>query len=465
MSLRSLIDNPKELLELINECLKPKEIEKKKFGEVFTPISFINDMLGDLEVYYKEKYNKNIFEDETLKWGDTTAGMGNFPIAIYYKLMDGLNKKIPNEKDRKKHILENMLFMAEYNKKNCFIVKQIFNMNNDFNLNLYEGDSLQLDIQKEFGIAKFDIGIGNPPYNDEFKGLNGYAPALYNKFTEYYIEKCNMLCFVMPSRWFSGGRGLDGFRKMMLSRIDIVYIKHFNDARKIFGNTVDIKGGVNYFLKDVGYKGQCSYNNIMLNLNDCDILIEPKYLPLIKKISQFPKLNKSYRSKGYYEIPLTDKRLHDCFIIDDDIKCYVSQMKGSIKYIKKDSIKDNKFGKWQIITPSASYGAFSGFGNLIIGSPNEVYSETYISFAVDTEKEAQSLLSYMKCRLPNILLSIRKISQNISSDTCKWIPLPPLNKEWSDEEVYKNFKLSDDDIKLINDTNIVGYKNIVKRRC
>ena len=464
MSLQSLIDSPKELLELINECLKPKEIEKKKFGEVFTPMSFINnDMLGDLEAYYKEKYNKNIFEDETLKWGDTTTGMGNFPIAIYYKLMDGLKKKIPNEKDRKKHILEKMLFMAEYNKKNCFIVKQIFNMNNEFKLNLYEGDSLQLDIQKEFGITKFDIVIGNPPYNEEFKGDNGYAPALYNKFTEYYIEKCNLLCFVMPSRWFSGGRGLDCFRKMMLSRKDIVYIKHFDDASKIFGNSVDIKGGVNYFLKDVLYKGQCSYNNVMLNLNDCDILIESKYLPLITKINVYPKLNNSYRSKGYFEIPLTDKRLHDSYVVDDDIKCYVSQMKGSIKYIKKNSINDKKLGKWQIITPSASYGAFSGFGNLIIGTPNEVYSETYISFAYDTEQEIKSLLSYMKCILPNMLLSLRKISQNISSNTCKWIPLPPLNKEWTDEEVYKHFKLSDDEIKLINDTNIIGYKNIVKQ--
>jgi hypothetical protein len=462
MSLQSLIDSPKELIKLINECLKPKEIEKKKFGEVFTPLSFINnDMLGDLEAYYKDKYNKNIFEDETLKWGDTTAGMGNFPIAIYYKLMDGLKVKILNEKDRKKHILEKMLFIAEYNKKNCFIIKQIFNMNNEFNLNLYEGDSLQLDIQKEFGIAMFDIVIGNPPYNEEFKGNNGYAPALYNKFVEYYIEKCNLLCFVMPSRWFSGGRGLDGFRKMMLSRNDIPYIKHFDDASKIFGNTVSIEGGINYFLKDVGYTGQCNYNNVMLNLNDCDILIESKYLPLINKINTFPKLIDKYRSKGYYEIPLTDKRLHD-ILENNDIKCYVSQMKGFNKFIKKNTIKNNKMGKWQIITPSAN-GGKGCFGNIIIGSPIDVYSETYISFAVDTEPEAKSLLSYMKCRLPNMLLSLRKISQNISSDTCKWIPLPPLNKEWTDEEVYKHFKLSVDDIKLINDINIIGYKNIVKQ--
>ena len=69
----------------------------------------------------------------------------------------------------------------------------------------------------------------------------------------------------------------------------------------------------------------------------------------------------------------------------------------------------------------------------------------------------------MKCRLPNFMLSLRKNSQHTCSSTCKWIPLPPLNKEWTDHEVYKHFKLSEDDIKLINDTNIVGYKNIVKQ--
>ena len=459
MSLQSLIDNPKAVLELINDCLKPKEIEKKKFGEVFTPIDFINDkMLLDIENYYQEKYKKNIWENETLKWGDTTAGMGNFPIAIYYKLMEGLKTKFPDVYARKKHILENMLYMAEYNKKNCLVIKQIFNLNNEYKLNLYEGNSLQLDIQKEFGISKFDILIGNPPYNEEFKGKNGYAPALYNKFVEYYINKCDMLSFVIPSRWFSGGRGLDGFRKMMLARKDIVYIKHFDDACQVFGNSISIEGGINYFLKDNKYKDKCCYNNVMINLDDCDILIESKYLPLINKLKIFPRLTNNYRSKGYFEIPLTDKRLHDTPVYGD-IKCYVSQMKGFNKYIKQETIKKNKLGKWQLITPSAN-GGKGCFGNLIIGSPTEVYSETYISFGLNTESEAKSLLSYMNCRLPNMLLSLRKISQNISNDTCSWIPLPPLDREWNDESIYKHFNLSKDDINLINETEIIGYKNL-----
>ena len=105
---------------------------------------------------------------------------------------------------------------------------------------------MKLDIKKEFGFDKFDIVIGNPPYNKELK-ISG-ATAYYNEFVEYYIDKCELLCFVIPSRWFSGGKGLDSFRKNMLERTDIVYIKHFDDASKIFGNSVSIEGGVNYFL-------------------------------------------------------------------------------------------------------------------------------------------------------------------------------------------------------------------------
>jgi len=454
MSLQSLIDNPKELLELINECLKPKEIEKKKFGEVFTPMSFINnDMLKDLEAYYKEKYNKNIYEDETLKWGDTTTGMGNFPIAIYYKLMDGLKKKIPNENDRKKHILEKMLYMAEYNKKNCFIVKQIFNMNNEFKLNLYEGDSLQLDIQKEFGIAKFDIIIGNPPYNENIN-KRGELPPLYHKFVEYYIEKCNLLCFVIPSRWFSGGKGLDSFRKKMLKQTNIVYMKQFDDASTIFGNSVQIKGGVNYFLKDTIHNGDCLYNGIKTKLNKYDVFVDGKYHNLIDKLVVFDSISSLYLGR-YFKIETNSSLFNDD---PTGIICYVSKLKGLKKFVDIDKITQ-EYKYWKVITPTGSHKAYSGFGDVYVLNENEVHTTSYVQFKVNNECEAKSLYSYMKCRLSNFMLALRKNSQLISNNTCKWIPLPPLNKEWTDKEVYKYFKLSEDDIKLINDTNIVGYKN------
>ena len=107
MSLNSLIDNPKELLELINDCLKPKDIEKKQFGEVFTPMILINEML--------DKLPKEVWTNKELKWLDPATGMGNFPIAVYLRLMESLKDVILDEKERKKHILENMLYICNYN--------------------------------------------------------------------------------------------------------------------------------------------------------------------------------------------------------------------------------------------------------------------------------------------------------------------------------------------------------------
>ena len=455
MSLKSLIDNPKELLELINECLKPKDIEKKKYGEVFTPMDFINNnMLKDLEEYWTNKYGENIWMNEKITLYDATTGMGNFAIAIYYKLMEGLKYKIKNESERKKHIIEKQLFMGELNKKNCFVVKQIFNLNDEFKLNLYEGDTLNIKLDKEFGRDKFDIIIGNPPYNEELKREG--AKPLYNKFIEYYVDKCKILSFVTPSRWFSGGKGLDTFRKMMINRTDIVFIKHFNDACKIFGNLVDIKGGVNYFLIDEEYDGLCEYNGIIIKLNEFDIVLDSKFYNIVNKLSKFNKLTDLYVGRCF-GIESNDTRLIDKKQ-NDYLKCYVSQQKGFIKYINKTEIKKDTTS-FKVITTRASFGANSGFGNTFIGYPNEIHTGSYISFNLNSETEAKSLLSYMKCRLPNFMLSLRKISQDISESSCKWIPLPLLNKEWNDEEIYKYFKLTKDDITLINETKINGYNN------
>jgi len=158
MSLQSLIDKPKELLELINECLKPKTIEKKKFGEVFTPMKLVNEML--------DKLPKEVWKNKNLKWFDPANGMGNFPIAVYLRLIEGLKEEISDKNKRKKHILENMLYMCELNKKNVLISKQIFDINNDYKLNIYCGDSLKINTNKEWKLQSFDIIMGNPPYQE-----------------------------------------------------------------------------------------------------------------------------------------------------------------------------------------------------------------------------------------------------------------------------------------------------------
>jgi hypothetical protein len=455
MELKSLLDQPEQLIELVNSLLKPKKLEKRKFGEVFTPLHFIKDnMLKDLYEYVLEKYNKNIFKNKSLKWFDPAAGNGNFFIVVYEMLIDGLKEDIPDFKERKKHIIENMLYFGELNKKNCFMIKHIFNINDEYNLNIYEGDTLELDIKKVFNVDRFDIIIGNPPYNQELTKVG--ALPLYNKFIEKYMNECNILSFIIPSRWFAGGKGLDKFRQNMLRRIDIPFIKHYDNAMDVFGNCVDIKGGVNYFIKDSMYRGITMFNGTRMDLSAMDVIVEDKYINLIKKVDKYPKLITKYISQDHYKIQTNDSR----FTNDNtQIKCYVSQQKGFIKYIPKEALVKVS-DCYKVITSRAAYKASSGFGNTFIGYPQEVHSKSYISFNIDSHIEAESLLSYMKCKIPNLLLCLRKSSQDISENTCKWIPLPPLDREWTNDQVYEYFKLSNDEIKLVKNTKIVGYKDI-----
>ena len=478
LKIKSLIDYPAELLNLINDCLKPRDIEKRKFGEVFTPLDFINDkMLHHINEYWKKKHINSIFSNKDLKWFDPAAGMGNYPVAIYYKLMEGLKEEFPDDGERKRWILEKMIYMGELNKKNNYILTQIFNMSEEYKLNLYRGDTLQINLKEVFNIDRFDVVIGNPPYNEEFKSKT--SSPLYHKFIYEYINKTRLMSYIIPSRWFGGGKGLDKFREWMLGREDIVYIKHIDDASDIFGNSVDIKGGVNYFLIDEKSKGMCEYTDeklkktTLLKLNKYDILVDSRYYGVIEKLLMCERLVKYYRPSNYFGIETNDERLLET-PEKNTVKCYVSKLKGFEKYILKSHIKKD-MSKWKVVTPRASFQHGSGFGNVFIVGPGEVCSHTYIFFEVESEDEAKSLRSYLLTKLPNVMLSLRKVSQDISEGTCKWIPVPELTSEserelrrneserelrrneWSDEEVYQYFGLSEEEIQIIKDTQVYGY--------
>ena len=439
----NLLDNQTKLYELVNNLLQPKNIEKRKFGEVFTPINTINDMLNDLP--------NDIFNNINIKILDPACGSGNFIIEIYNKLMDSFKSLIPDIKKRKRHILTKNIYMSELNPKNVFITKLILDVNNEYNLNLHNGDSLKLNTYKEWKITKFDLIIGNPPYNCEFN--KGGALPLYNKFIEYYVNSTKLLSFIVPSRWFSGGKGLDKFRNMMLNRTDIQYIKHFDDASKIFKN-VNISGGVNYFLINNNYNGLCKFNGIKMKLNKYDIILQPKYYDIVNKVINCKKLSDIYVGRCY-GIETNDKNLK-LKQKENYIKCYSSKSKGfDNTYINK-SLINKCINNYKVITTRVSQDCF---GNTFIGLPNEIHTNSYISFNVSDLQEANSLLSYLKCKLPNFLLSLRKISQDMSESTISWIPLPSLNIIYNNDIVYKLYKLTNSEINLIESTKLKGYKN------
>jgi hypothetical protein len=240
MSLQSLIDKPKELLELIDSCLKPKKLEKEKFGEVFTPIYLIYEILDNLDKQYKLIYGLSIFSVSNLKWFDPACGMGNFQVALYLKLFEGLKQEFPNDYDRKKHILENMLYVSELNTKNIFIYKQIFDINNCFKLNINKGNSLEINTKELWNVDKFDIVLGNPPYNKAKDGTlkGGYGGrSLWDLFVvksfDCWLKTNGFLVFIHPPSW----RKPEHYLWEILGKKQILYLKTYSkkDGNKIFG--------------------------------------------------------------------------------------------------------------------------------------------------------------------------------------------------------------------------------------
>jgi hypothetical protein len=441
------------LTEMSTPYLDVNQTSKIKYAEVFTPIWLIDEQLNNC-------FNSEDFKNPNLKWLDPANGIGNYTIRLVQKLLIGL-KDLPgleNEEVRFKWIIENMIYVAEIQTLNQFAFIHLLDLENKFKLNFYTGSFLDneflLHSKNNWNVDKFDRIIGNPPYKIKDNGAKASAKPIYNLFIETSIKLLSndgVLSFITPSRWFGGGKGLDLFRKTMMSSNKLEFVKHFVDETKIFGKNVRISGGVSYFRYSKSYNGKCLFNGVSINLNNFDIIVcQTEALKLVSKIIDKQNILERFNARSYYKIQTNDVRLGDIQINHNWVPCYVSKNKGFLKFIDITTLQRQESTKWRVLTPRAHAKAASGFGNIFISAPGEYYSDTYISFFADSEEEAKSILSYLNTKFANYLLSIRKVSQDISSDTLKWIPIVPFDREWTDEIVVEWFNLTEEDIKLIN---------------
>lgn len=182
----------KQFLEYITKLPESEDIF---YGEVNTPFSFIELMLSIIP----EKFYKN----PDLRWLDPGCGTGNFSIILYYKLLDGLKDVIKDIEERKRHIIEKMIYMVEIQSKNITVLKSIF------------GDSANIYYENflDYREKDFDIIIGNPPFN--FMGQIKVPTSNSNKkndgttiWPEFIIKSISllkpetgMLCVFIPSIW------------------------------------------------------------------------------------------------------------------------------------------------------------------------------------------------------------------------------------------------------------------------
>jgi hypothetical protein len=236
-----------KLLEFINDNLKPKIIETKKRGEVFTPMFLVNEMLDTLN-----KLPEDVWHNPNLKWLDPAAGMGNYPVAIYMRLMKGLENVIKDEEARRKHILTEMLYMVELDKKNVFMMKKIF-CGKTYKLNIFQGSFIDIDIDfkhfKKVNIElKFDIILGNPPFQYK-KPENVKAQQIWHYFIkrsyEELLEDKGYLLFIHPSGW----RDIDGDYENIFKYItehNLIYLSmnDYKEGKRVF----DVTTNFDYYL-------------------------------------------------------------------------------------------------------------------------------------------------------------------------------------------------------------------------
>ena len=467
MSLQSLIDNPKELLELINECLKPKIKEKQENGEVFTPMSEVNEELDKLDEYYIKVNKKSIFTELNFKWFDPAVGMGNFQVAVYLRLMIGLNSQIPNEKDRKKHIIENMLYMSELNKKNCHIIKQIFNVNNEYNLKLHEGDTLALNITDKWNLQlhSFDVVLGNPPYNKggirshTGKQLGEKNETIWTKFIEQafqLLKPDGFIVFINPLSWLKKSHSL---HNIMLEK-HIVWMKLWDNIKSL--STINGKIPISLYILQ---------NTLNTTRKQTELISEIQSKKLTTISSEY--LNSKY------SIPLAYHSIFNKLInfietkklkLDYNTKTIKSsgtKAKIPLKYIKEDmwaidtyTIKEGLMVKKAteehpdmtkrklIIANKASFnGAFIDEGILNLTGNHKFYI---------LGDKLELILKLLDFKIMNIIGHYTKYGQDFL-DNEAFTYIPDIRKlgitDITESEFYKLLELTTDEIKALKYTN------------
>lgn len=350
---------------------------------------------------------------------------------------------------------------------------------------ILENDTITIQGKK----LKFDVIVGNPPYQQSDVGENkNSASPIYNEFVDIakgLTPKC--LSIIMPTRWYAGGKDLDAFREQMLNDKHISELHDFLNPDLIFKN-INLRGGICYFVRVDTYDNTkdltkvFTYNNNLvpilnirkLKTDDSDILIRHSIaVQILNKI----KANKGFESSENYISSRKPFNLEANIILKSDlfrksktkmknaVLCYGKGKK--IGYLEKNEITKNVewIEKFKVFTPRANnIGTELNDDNLntFIGEPNTICTESYIVIGADLdldEMSAANLCKYFTTKFTRFQHSVGKASQDATSKTYKFVPLQDFTNnsdiDWNktiqeiDQQLYTKYKLTQEEIDFV----------------
>lgn len=321
---------------------------------------------------------------------------------------------------------------------------------------------------------KFDVIIGNPPYQLNI-GVEkeNYAVPIYQKFVEQ-AKKLNprYLTMIIPARWYAGGRGLDEFRDEMLNDDRLSVIHDYPDAGDVFPG-VQIKAGVCYFLWERDRHGDCSVTT-HLNGDDIGPVVRPllekgndtfirynQAISIIQKV--FNPVNRSFSELVSPQTPfgiVTSYKGTDKPQSSTDLKMYISgndkKYKGKAFYAPYDKItKGHDMIPWHKIYINMAGSGSDSFPHQILGKPfygepNTICNQSYLVIGPFKNKdECENAMSYIATKFFRFMVLQKKNAQHAMRGVYQLVPMQDFTKSWTDEELYKKYRLTEDEIAFI----------------
>lgn len=478
-----------------------KKFNRMSESEVITPSKVCDEMVYLLP---EEGLKEIVFKQDKLL--DIASKSGEYAVSLYKRLTFELGYSHEDVKDIIYSIPTSSIAyeftrrfyeILDINVENIavgFNAYDLINVKNDKDEVDYERISSILEQGKPFSKitledeikvgekkVKFGAVIGNPPYQISDGGAQASAKPIYQYFVLLGKQLSNKYsCYITPTRWFAGGKGLDEFRDMMLRDKTIKELHDFLTPEDIFPNTNN-RGGICYFISD--YEKIDSEVKVVTHQNN-SIISNKKRSLMVKNIDIFIRdsmaisvIDKAFKTKNEGDLssivsPRKPFGIESNIIKNSKFKSISTELtnpvvcigKNRIKgYLERDDIKAHQewIDKWKVYVPRANnIGTELNDDNLnsFVGEPNSICTESYIVVGacmdMDAE-EAKNLCKYLTSKFVRYLHKQAKASQDASSKTYKFIPLQNFTHnsdiDWTksianmDEQLFDKYNLSEEE--------------------
>lgn len=456
-------------------------IPPQRTNQIFTPRKVVKMMVDTLQ-----ENDPDLFSLKDKKFIDLYAKSGLYLTEIARRLFAGLADEIPDENARVKWILEKQLYACAPSNIIYKIVRNYVYAGFDDvdDKNIVECDlvedakkgRIKAALAERFGEdMKFDVIVGNPPYQEMDGGAGVSARPIYHLFIEESIKlQPFYISLITPSRWFTGGKGLNDFRSTILRDNRIKLIVDYLDATDLFSG-VEIKGGVNYFLWDKSHNDDCEVVTMMngkeVSRQKRPLLIDgmDTFLRHNDSLSILEKVN-SFKSKSFSTIvsPRKPFGLPTNFNDFNSIKTETCNIKilgfNRSGYISENQILRNlsDVDKWKVFVPNAwgSGNPSTDTINPIVAGKRTCSTETYLLIGpFDSENEANNAAKYISTKFFSFMVMLLKNTQHATQRVYKFVPIQDFSNDsdidWDkpiadiNKQLYKKYHFSDEEIAFI----------------